>query len=285
MKNRMIGVGVLLFFALGLAVPAPAQSRLGFKIGGGLAYVGGGDFNKGLQGMSDFLYDVFTLAGVTASGGYKPVHLGFDLNGELIFQITPKMGIGLGAGYLSVSRLSEMTLTTPTVTEKESWHPRASVIPITLNFHYSIPAGASLKFNIHAGVGYYMVGLKDTQRLVFFVIEDREYDTSGSGFGAHGGIGLEIALSPNVGFTFDILGRFASISPIKGDGTAKAGGSTITETGATFWYAEENVGILGTYAMLYFDPDMPSGSDLFNVREAKLDLSGFSAVAGFIFRF
>lgn len=285
MKKAFAVLGVLALLALGLAVPASAQSRLGFKIGGGLAYLGGGDLNKGLQGMSDLLGDIYTLGGVTVGGGYSPVHLGMDLAGEIIFQITPNMGIGLGAGYFSASKASEMTLTTPTDSATMNWKPQAGVIPITLNFHYSIPAGGSLKFNIHAGVGYYLATLKHTQHIILIFELDDEYDLSGSGFGAHGGVGLEIALSPNVGFTFDILGRFASLGPFKGDRTYSVGMGTNTETGGTLWYEDVTMGTLGTYPYLAYDADAPGGSGISGVHEAKLDLSGFSAVAGFIFRF
>ena len=285
MKKAFAILGVLALLAVGLAVPASAQSRLGFKLGGGLAYLGGGDLNKGLQGMSDVLGDIFTLAGATVGGGYEPVHLGMDLNGEIIFQITPNMGIGLGAGYISASKASEMTVTLPSGSATENWHPKAAVIPITLNFHYAIPAGGSLKFNIHAGVGYYLASIKHTQHIVLIFETDDEYDLSGSGFGAHGGFGLEIALSPNVGFTFDILGRFASLGPFKGDRTWDSGFGVNTETGGTLWYQEWDMGTPGIYPYLAYDAAAPSGSDIANVHEAKLDLSGFSAVAGFIFRF
>jgi hypothetical protein len=248
-----------------------------------MAYIGGGDLNKGLQGWSDFWDDLYTLGGVTTGGGYQPVHLGMDLNGEILFQITPQMGIGLGAGFISASKASALTLTTPSESEKETWEPKATVIPITLNFHFSIPAGSSLKFNIHAGIGYYLASVKHTQHVVFFGVQDEEYDMSGNGFGAHGGFGLEVALSPNVGFTFDILGRFASVSSLSGDRTVTSSGTSDTESGGKFWYGDFVFSGLGTYPFIAYDTALPATLD--NGREAKLDLSGFSAVAGFIFRF
>jgi hypothetical protein len=59
----------------------------------------------------------------------------------------------------------------------------------------------------------------------------------------------------------------------------------ITETGGKLWYYELNIPSLGgNRSLIEYSDTQPSGG-ISNVREAKLDLSGFSALAGFIFRF
>src|SRR5512136_2134773 len=123
MKNKFLTALTLAAFVLGFAGAASAQSRIGFKLGGGLAYVGGGDPNTGLQGWSDIYDYTLTMGGDIVSGGYSPVHLGMNFTGELLFQITPEMAIGLGGGYLSAKKTSEMPVIAGGTQHKISWDP------------------------------------------------------------------------------------------------------------------------------------------------------------------
>jgi hypothetical protein len=277
MKRKLIVLGALCLFVFGITAPASAQSKFGFKLGGGLAYVGGGDINAGVAGMSDFMDAILVIFGATTSGGYEAFHLGLDFDGEFMFQITPNMALGLGIGYLSASKTSTLTgHGAATVTAE--FGPKVSAIPITLNFHYLIPAGSNLNFVLHAGAGYYLASYTDDW--LIDGVSSEKFDMSGGGLGFHGGVGLELALSPNFALTFDVLGRFASAGGFSGDYTV----GSVTETNGKLWYWEATPGSYGTFKLITYDTTAPSGVGIANVHEAKLDLSGFSAKIGVLIR-
>jgi hypothetical protein len=277
MKNKFFVLAVLVVFVLGLAETAAAQSKFGFKLGGGLAYVGGGDINKGLSGISTLYGALLEAFGATVTGGYENLHLGLDFDGEFRYQITPTIAIGLGVGYLSASKSSSISGSAGSVTESLGFNPKTNAIPITLNFHYLIPAGSSLNFVLHAGAGYYLANLD-------LELNDEgsaeTIDMSTGGFGFHGGAGLELTLSPHFALTFDVLGRYATASGLSGDHI----GGPVTISNGKLWYYEANAGTLGTLGLLNYSATQPSGSGLLTVREAKLDFSGFSAKIGVLIR-
>lgn len=65
-----------------------------------------------------------------------------------------------------------------------------------------------INFRLQAGGGYYLAKLNYQLRVEYpGYFEDRLYDAKGGGIGFHGGLGLEINLSPMVGLFFDLTGR------------------------------------------------------------------------------
>ncbi|MGB9004785.1 MAG: hypothetical protein WCB96_03580, partial [Candidatus Aminicenantales bacterium] len=111
--SKILAVFSSAFALLAIFFPAPAAcSNVGFslKLYGGLNYFSGGDLNEGLKGMNEYYDRYFWFFGLTKTGGdYQPVHLGLNFGGDFIVQVTPALGIGLGAGYLQGT--SESTVT------------------------------------------------------------------------------------------------------------------------------------------------------------------------------
>lgn len=279
--KKLVMVPLALVLALAL-IPAPgqAQVKFGFKVTGGLAYVGGGDINAGIQGYSDFFDDLYSLAFNTA-GGYVPFHLGMDIGAEFQLRFSPNFTLALGSGYISATKSSQLNIPAGGTTYYEKWAPSVSAIPITLTFYYHLPLGSSARVFFDAGAGYYFGKYSDKWHIVFLGEEDATLDMSGgSGIGFHGGMGLEIDLASNIAFLVEVRGRYASLSGF--NGTEKVGSSTFT---GDLHYFEGDLFGLGTYPLLSVDTELPSGSGITNARKAKLDLSGFSAAAGFVFHF
>ncbi len=264
----LLAVSVLLFQG-----PAQAQAKFGFKLTGGLGYYGAGDLNTGLQGWSDILSDIYKTH--SASGGYSPVHLGVDFNGEFFLQLNPELAIGLGVGYLSASKSSALELTKSGSTVEDTWSPKIGAIPVTLNLHYYLPLAGEIRLSLDAGLGYYFGTCTDTQHIVLFGEMNRTYDMTAGGIGFHGGLGLEIPVAPAVSIVVEARGRYASLGGFKG--TGRSGSSERT---GDVWLADITDARIYTLIDVY--DDTPSGD---NARPAKLDFSGFSATAGFLFRF
>jgi hypothetical protein len=198
-----------------------------------------------------------------------------DFGGELLLQFNPQLALGLGVGYLQASRSSSLVISDAGKDYEESWSPKISAVPVTLSLHYFVPLSGKIRLSLDAGVGYYFGKCTDTQHIVFIGEFDRTYDTTASGIGFHGGLGLEIPVAPAVSIVFEARGRFAKLGGFKG--SVASDSSTVT---GDVWLADVNIGKTLTLIEVY--DSTPSGA---NPRLAKLDFSGFSAVAGFVFRF
>ncbi len=277
MKKALVVFCILAFFALLAQSPAQAQTTFGFKVTGGMAYVGGGDMNKGAQGWSDAWHAIFTGVGASAAGGYSPVHLGMDLGGEFLVQFNPSLALGLGAGYLQASKSSSMTLTAGSSSAEDTWAPKISAIPITATLYYYLPSAGGIKFFLDAGVGYYLGKYQDSWQVVFLGTVQESYDMTANGIGFHGGLGLEVPLSPMISLLVEARGRYAELGGF--NGTFKSGTSTTT---GDAWIEPTDALGFGTFPLLTVNSSTPSTAGAY---KAKLGFSGFSAVLGFLFHF
>ncbi len=277
--RKILVVSCVLVLSLALVqAPAQAQVKLGFKVTGGLGYLGGGDLNTGLQGWSDAWSAIFGGVGYNVAGGYSPVHLGMDFGGELLIQFNPSFALGLGVGYLQASKSSTMTMSLGGSSVEDTWAPKVSAVPITATLYYFLPTAGGIRIFLDAGVGYYLGKYTDTWTGVFFGNFNDAIDTTADGIGFHGGLGIEIPFSPAISFLVEARGRYASLGNFKGTDTA-----TVMTTTGNAWIENTNAFGFGTFPLLTLESSTPSSS--LTPHQAKLDLSGFSAVIGFLFHF
>jgi hypothetical protein len=159
-------------------------------------------------------------------------------------------------------------------------------IPIKLSLYYFLPVGSNINIYFQAGGSYYLASLKYHFRAedpTYY--EDRDLDTKGGGVGFHGGLGLEIDFSPMAGFFIDLTGRYASISNFKGDFIISDTWSSTTISDANLYFFRYYDWPYGNFPLILVSTIVPSGIGITDVRQAKIDFSGISALLGFIFRF
>jgi len=280
-------VGIPLAIILIILVAAPARARLGLRLWGGLNTLSGGDLNEGTKGWFEY-YRLDELNSYTPGGEFQPTHLGYDLGGDLLFQFSPVLGIGVGAGYLTASRSFSLNYTRP------GWDPvvytsktALGAVPLRLSLYYSLPLGPSFHITFHLGGGYYLANLKlhiRAENPTYF--EDYDFhQATGGGLGFHGGLGLEIALSEAVSLVLDLTGRWAVISNFHGDFTVSNTWSHGTTPDADLYFFKALDPPFGTFPLLFMSSAEPSGPAFSDVRRARIDLSGLSSVVGLVFRF
>jgi len=274
----------LLTIILLAAVSAGFGQKVTLRLGGGWETVTGGDLAKGIQGQSDYLAATYTSA-----GSYKIPHSGWIADGEFVIHLSPRFGIGVGAGYLRHVQESQVTYTVSSIATTEKIAPDIRVIPLTLNLHYLVPVSSRLRIDISAGVGYYLTTWNWTYRMDLSLSGYTGYDeyafkSSKGAIGFQGGLNLEYDLAPNFAFVLGVTGRYASIDKFLGSWTDKGGGDfwEFDDAGNDHyaWYYDWLVGGR-TFGQLAFQPSQPAGSTTSNARYAKIDLTGFAATAGF----
>lgn len=279
MKRIVCTLAILGLLGLCLPAQSQAQSRFTLRLSGGLNMLDGGDLNTGAEGWFNFWDALAQAFGNTTSGTFSAANLGLNFGGDFIFKFNESMGVGIGAGLLSASKESVMSFSNAGGSGTFTHKVTASAIPLRLSFFYYLPVSSSMNVVFNAGLGYYLA------KANYLLTEDAggtpvtdEIDASGSGLGFHGGLGLEIALMPNLGILVDLSGRFASCGGFEGDETS---GGTVHGKVYAF---DDNTGI-GTFHFITVETTLPSGAGISNAAEAKVSFTGFSLVAGFFVRF
>ncbi|MCK7470577.1 MAG: hypothetical protein MZU95_07125 [Desulfomicrobium escambiense] len=134
MKRSWTAVFLALFWSWIAAGPnlGRAEGKFSLRIQGGWSRFSAGDINPGTQAFFDWQVGYWPAS----DGGYRALHNGYELGADIIFELTPKLGLGIGGGYLRSSRTSQMSfwLTDPgsDVGGVIISAPKLSAVPIRL---------------------------------------------------------------------------------------------------------------------------------------------------------
>jgi len=283
---RVAGVPGRLF-ALSAALAACAalgfSQKVELRLAGGWSHVRGGDLALGLQGQSDYVRDQYG-----ATGTYGNPSSGWGGEGEIVFSVVPRLGIGIGGGYLRHVLESKATYASGSTSIAETVKPDVTVIPVTLNLHYALPISSKLRLDLKGGAGYYLATWNWTYRMDLTLLgysgfETYTFKASRGAVGFQGGLSLDWELAKNFALILGVTGRYAVLDNFHGDWTDTGDGDfwQFSDSGTDHyaWYYDWTAGSK-TYGQLVFQTAQPAGSTTANARMAKLDLSGFTATLG-----
>jgi len=270
--------------------PSPSPGiEFGVKLHGGLSYLLAGDINDALQGTTDYWDD---LTYVDVDGEVKPLHMGFDFGGEVIINFMPQIGIGLGVGYIQASSNSTIEDTWSGLAYEDTFNPKVTAIPLTLGVYFGLPMGDTMSVIANAGIGYYL-GTFSWNYSYESEYDDYEenWEAKSNAIGFHGGLGIEVNLSPSMALVVEGFGRYAKLKGLTGDYTWEESYFGFSSQGsikdATLWYYEWRSSSTGKwYPTIAFGQDEPqSTSSRRNIREGEVDLTGFSLRVGIKIKF
>lgn len=281
--KRVLSIIVLVLFS---ASAAPAIN-LRIKIAGGLGYFNLKDINRALKSREEFLKEeAAATAGWNFQGGSIPrFQSGVELEGELLFLLNERLAFGLGSGYMYGELSPEKTALTilQGVYSYIYVKPvKVSAQPLILAGYYFLPLGKKISVFCKAGGGYFwakFVGREGYRRLPtvnFSYTSSQLADGHGTVFQA--GLGLKVELEPSVSLFFEALGRRAKAAGFEGD--VRSG-----IRGKLFFY-EEYIPVLKLWqAKVQLSESTPAGENFRSVREALVDLNGFSLKMGIMIQF
>jgi hypothetical protein len=272
---------VLALAVLAAAVPAAAQGgRFSIRLYGAPALMSGGDVNDGMQGYTDYWSLLAETAGYSVNGTFGPARFGLEFGGDIVFQIGPNLGIGLGAGYINASRESAIELKGGGMTLPETIKPAYGSVPIRLGLFYTIPVSSKLSVVLSGGPELHLAHASTFWTLTEGSDVIRQENTvTGTGLGFQAAAAFELKLSPSIGLLLEIAGRFAKFGGLTGTFKESVGSDSIEETGT--FYAVEIPGVGSErFLFVYVNSTTPTGYA--SVREAKLDLTGGSLRLGLV---
>jgi len=283
-------VSCLVLAALFLAGPSAARGQTVFsiKLCGGLNSLSGGELNDGLQGRMDFMSDFGAWLGYSARGAFVPVGAAYSAEGDIIFDLTPFLAVGLGVGYIENREArTEIVLSHPVLPQATlRENPKVTAVPLRASLYVSFRLSRTLNLMIQAGGAYYLTKLSSIYRLEEGdEWEQTEISASGGGLGFHGGLGLEVRLASNLSFILEGTGRYVKVGDFTGTTTdMNSYGMGDTEEGDLYYFVFDTPP-LGSYPTLTVSDTEPSGYGIRDVRRAKVDLSGFTVQAGLLVKF
>jgi hypothetical protein len=336
-QSKSVRAGMPIVLGLFVSCLSARPSEFSLHLRGGVGWLHGGDLNRSIGGWRDYYQDRKSSS-FSSSFGLKELRGIFEVQAELEVRLSPRWRVGLAVGYVSgktsgdvSTSLSEqqgymlpsggdgaISLEEETI-RLVGYELRAVPVLVTVyrsfrlreNVELSLGTGGGFyfgRYNYHEGY-VYDLDYSDTQSTAIGTIQyiDR-YESAGEytetatarGFGLHGLVGLEYRISPSLGLTFEVAGRWAGLDDWRGEkadayqwsqiwgfeGGFAEDGQVEESAEGRLWLVDARGGATpGTYSRLVFGAEEPASSSYSNVRPAQISLGGISARIGFRFQF
>jgi opacity protein-like surface antigen len=299
--KRRLMFGYLLFFLLTFSNRAASageaqnfKPRLNIKLSGGPSYFNIGDVNTYLMTYDTYLSEMTDYRG----GEIKTVHHGSDLEAELRWDLNSKFALSAGIGYIYgknkiiFSFVGPFPFDTRVFPNKQDYVISLEIknVPLELGIYYTLPFHSRINLFLNGGLGYYFSKVilykchysASYGLLMVYYSKEEKFELNSKSFGFYGGIGLEYNIANNLALVLEVKGRYARANPQ---------GKKISSWFEGPWTIEEGNLYIGERNLLYegygehcpdliFSKSKPIGDEFQNMREAILDLSGFSLRAG-----
>jgi len=266
--------------------------KISLKLRGGWNIFSGADLDPGSGGLYDQAIDDLSSRGVTIIRNEKRSnHSGFEAGGDLIYSITPRFCIGIGAGSVHAKQESLLVYG-----EQDIWDdflratPLFEIRSLRLGAFYTFPLSSIVAISLNGGPALYFAEYKFNMGITSHELEMAYYNLFLKDFyqeakarrlGFEGGIGLEFSANPFTVFFLEAVGRYGKISGFKGRETTlffqKGELQTSAEEGDLYFVQTAKSPVLDII------PGEPSGA--LNARKATFNVSGVSFCAGLKLRF
>jgi hypothetical protein len=293
-KRGMLIIAIAIVLCL---VPniSMADIKLSFKIHGGWSYLQAGDVNPGTQAFLDWGTSHYEIT----EGEYKALHYGYEVGGDLIFELGRNFGVGVGAGFMRFSKRNQANGWEPDYGPEALFtsDSELTAIPTRLFVLFSTPLNRKIDITANAGVSYFINAQYSADwQETYSVAASVEYwmniltkaEMKRDPFGFQGGLGIEYRLTPKMAILLEAQGRWAKFRGLEGSSVAVAaeGGdppaSLFSEEGKLYF---ESFPLLPDAPRLIMVQSAPPNGPGGQPRQAVVDFSGFSLQAGFRFYF
>ena len=289
MKRHHVIATVAGLLCFSLTLPCSAQDapkKFSLVLSGGYGTITGGDLPMVMDGMNAQIRDLAAAVDLTVVDTLEIPKWGPELEAEFLFRPARNFALGVGTGFLRKADDTRVAAELEDLARISlDWTATHQLIPLKLSGYYFVEVGSKLTAYAKAGIGYYFGRMTYTVRteetlLGITIWEQNDGVATASGFGFHGGLGIDYPLSTTLALFIEAAGRYVSLKDWSVENDYSTAWASERETG-TFWYAEERDEALGKYyPTLYMLEEKPVDSDLRGVREAAFGFSGFTLKAG-----
>jgi len=283
---------VCLSLSFVMAVPSSASADLRLKLSGGRGYLMMDGVNQILQDWRTYeKKDSDNLPNWTFIGEEGiSFHDSLDLEGELLWFLTRNLALGLGGGWIhgklsgednELRQAYDDGFGNVLVTFSYIRPNEARAVPLTLSAYlfFRITGRLSLFMRGGGGVLWAEVNDREGYRDVELDTYDYEWQQMASGWGRilHGGLGMAVEIERGLSLFIEGNVRQGGVRGLDGENFEK-------EKGTLYYFEEyhQHIDFWKSEHRVLSQP--PDGENMRNIREAEIDLDGFSVRIGLIVR-
>ncbi len=192
---------------------------LSVKLSGGAGFLNGGDFARASRGMFLAWADAILAQDVEPYERVENFKLkGLELEGELLYRLTPRLSLGLGSGFLDATGRGALNyFVGGGASVRLEVKPIITIVPLRLGLTFALPIHRL--FNVYAEAGPALYWAKLSHQMMISLWNYGQAAT-GRALGIHGGCGLELVLTSRGCWFVEIQGRYARFNGFSGRKTS-----------------------------------------------------------------
>jgi hypothetical protein len=280
---RVVISTVALILLPGLVI---ADGKISFRLNGGWTHILSGDANHGTKAF----FDYHSTGWDEQVGRYRALHNGYEFGGDIIYEISPRVGIGIGGGYLEISQLSHINfhLATGSLSSAIALaKPKLSAIPIRAGVFLTVPLKRKFNFLVNAGLSYFLRSRYSDETEAYYlagdliwpyIITTTRAECKRAPIGFQGGISLEYEMGRNIIPFLEARVRYARFRGWKGTSVLESDYWIPLSEQGTLYY-EVVPTMINTPRLLMVQESPPNGPGG-EPRQAAIDFSGISLQVG-----
>ncbi len=184
----------------------------------GWAMIPSGDIHKGADGLFNIGADTIVARGADIIGrDVKDLHLGANLGGDIIYDLSPTIGIGIGFGYIHAMKIDKFRYRRKIYEYTMESVTDLTVTTFRLGAAYAVSLGRLFKLRFNAGPAVFRVNIdyvRNAADLGF--MESYNVKAKSTNLGYQGGVTLETRFLERVSLFFKIQGRSVKVTDFKG---------------------------------------------------------------------
>lgn len=285
-KNKGTICVVLIISVVFLCKIALSEERENFKRKLSINFTTGycsmnvGDLNTYLKSFDNYLRETTNYEG----GKIKTLYYFPEISLELRWDLSSRFAVNVGMGVMSEKKESSFEFTeddSPYIYYRHYYiEQEIKVLPLILKSHYSALLSSRVHLSLNFGLAYYFSKCYLTIHESLPIMPlPMTCSVNTKGPGLICGIGLEYNLASFLVLMIEAQGRYSKLRKLEGYTYGFYGfgedGEGILYIGEKYYAADDRY-----RPYLITSPSKPSGAEYRNIREAVLDLSGFSLKFG-----
>jgi hypothetical protein len=258
------------------------KRQIDLKVSGGWCYLDLEDWNAFHEGWNESRRKSMEAAGGMVISENQPLHWGWEMEGEFCFHLGSQFSVSLGTGYIH-GKVADSAETLADETRAKNFQDfRVRAIPLKAKGYYILSLSPRTQIALGGGPSYYFTRFKRFYRRepgTGYWIES-DFSGNGSGFGLEASVSLEYLLKKHISIIIEGSGRYAKISGITGTRDRIDSNNWSDAIEGSYYTLERERSPGEWYPVVNIDTMAPSGEGTRNVRDAAIDLSGFSIRLG-----
>ena len=280
------GCAVFLLVFLAAALPGFGMD-LSLKFSCGPGFFRFNEVNGALDGWRELRErEAASIANWTFGGGnVKHLRAGFDIEGEILLNLTSRWALSVGAGT-TYSEISEadtiLAVTKGTVPYVYARPTKATGIPFVLSAYHFLPLGKKFQIYARAGAGWLWAKYVDRDATKKTTDDRFTYSfyqsASGRGVLYQAGLGFNYKHDQSLGFFGEASYRRANVDSMTGETRQGVRGALTS-------YDEYNTSLDFWQSKIEVKEEAPSGDSFRSVRKTVVDFSGFVLRFGIFIKF